>query len=79
MLRDDSALTTVNLSAANITVIPEEFCYCCSNLTSLGEKIKPTRIENRAFQRCDKLNVNNYIDLSEVTYIGNWALNGTII
>lgn len=79
MLRDDSALTTVNLSAANITVIPEEFCYYCSNLTSLGEKIKPTRIENRAFQRCDKLNVNNYIDLSEVTYIGSWALNGTII
>ena len=79
MFHSDSSLTTVNLSAANITVIPEEFCYQCSNLTSLGEKIKPTRIENRAFERCDKLDVNNYIDLSEVTYIGHWALNHTII
>lgn len=78
MFHGDTALTTVTLSASNITTIPRQFCYLCSNLTSLGEKVKPTRINERAFEGCTKLNVNTYLDLSEVTYLGHFALKDTI-
>lgn len=79
MFYNDTSLTTVTLSASNITTIPEEFCLGCTKLSSLGEKIKPTTIGDRAFQDCNSLNSNTYLDLSEVTYIGNSALKGTTI
>lgn len=79
MFYNDTSLTTVTLSASNITTIPEEFCQGCTKLSSLGEKIKPTTIGDRAFQDCNSLNSNTYLDLSEVTYIGNSALKGTTI
>lgn len=79
MFYNDTSLTTVTLSASNITTIPEEFCWGCTNLSSLGEKIKPTTIGNDAFTDCTNLNINNYIDLSEVTYLGKQALKKTNI
>jgi hypothetical protein len=78
MFYGDTSLTTVTLSASNITTIPSEFCRGCTSLSSLGEKIKPTIINERAFEDCTNLNVNTYLDLSEVTYIGHFALKNTI-
>lgn len=78
MFSNDSALTTITLSASNITNIPNEFCYHCSNLSSLGNKITPTYIGDRAFEGCTQID-NNDIDLSAATYIGNSAMKNTAI
>ena len=75
--RNCSSLTQVILPQ-NINKIYSEFFYHCSNLSSLGSKITPTYIGDRAFEDCTQID-NNDIDLSAATYIGHSAMKNTAI
>lgn len=75
--RNCSSLTQVILPQ-NINKIYQEFFYHCSNLSSLGSKITPTYIGDRAFEDCTQID-NNDIDLSAATYIGHSAMKNTAI